>query len=297
MPVLDRLPPLARGALMVVAACFLFTLVAVMIRIVTREVDPVEVAFFRNFFGLVFVLPWVLRLKGGLFRTGRLGLHALRAAIGVCATIAWFMALAVMPLAEATALSFTSPLFATLGAGLLLGEKVDARRWLAVGIGFAGAMVVLQPGLGALRLDSLLALAAAACMAGSALSVKTLSRSETPATVVFYMGLIGSPLALLPALPVWTAPSPTAWPYLAGIGLCAMLGQMLMVRGMAAADASAIMPFDFSRLIFAALAGAVLFGEMPDLWTWTGSGLIFLAALQALGRRPKVEEQAEALAS
>lgn len=297
MRFLDRLPPVARGATMVVAACFLFTLVAVLIRFVTREVDPVEVAFFRNFLGLLFVLPLVAKRRSRLLRTERLGMHGLRAAIGVAATIAWFTALAVLPLADATALSFTSPLFATLGAGLILGEKVSRQRWNAVGIGFLGALIVLRPGEGLLTSGSLWAVAAAACMAGSALSVKTLSRSETPATVVFYMGLIGSPLALVPALPVWTWPSIQAWPLLAGVGLFAMLGQMLMVRGLAAADASAIMPFDFSRLLFAALAGMALFGEIPDLWTLAGASLIFLAAIQALRRPAKGQADTAVLAS
>lgn len=297
MRFLDRLPPVARGAAMVVAACFLFTLVAVLIRFVTREVDPIEVAFFRNFMGLLFVLPLVAGRRNRSFRTERLGMHTLRATIGVGATIAWFTALAVLPLADATALSFTSPLFATLGAGLILGERVGRQRWNAVAIGFVGALVVLRPGEGILTSGSLWALAAAACMAGSALSLKTLSRSETPATVVFYMGLIGSPIALVPAIPVWTWPSLEAWPMLAGIGLFAMLGQMLMARGMAAADASAILPFDFSRLLFAVLAGMALFGEIPDLWTLAGAGLIFLAAIQALRRPAKRQADAAALAS
>ena len=160
-----------------------------------------------------------------------------------------FIALSLLPLAEVTALSFTAPLFATVGAALLLREHVGARRWTATLVGFCGALVILRPGVGAFSGASLVALASAVAMAAAQLSVKSLSRTEHPNAIVAIMGLLMTPMSLPPAVFVWVWPSASTFLWLLLMGLAATIGQVFLVRAMQTADASAVMPFDFSRLI------------------------------------------------
>ncbi len=278
------MPAATRAGLWMVGFCASFAGLTAIIRHVSGELHPVEIAFFRNAFGLLFILPWLARAGLGSLRTRRLGLHALRAGTGTLAMIFLFTALAWMPLAEATALTFTAPLFATAGAALVLGERVRLRRWSATLVGFAGTLVILRPGAEAVTPAAAAALAASAFIAASMLAVKALSRTEHPNAIVLYMGLLMTPLSLVPALFVWTWPEPATWGWLALLGLVAMVGQLMMARAFAAADASAVLPFDFARLVFVALFGFALFGERPDAWTWVGAGII-VAATVYIARR------------
>lgn len=276
-----------RGAVLMVGACAGFASMMAIVRLVSAEVHPFEAAFFRNLFGLLFMLPWLLHAGPRRLRTGRPSMHLARAVLGLIAMLLLFTAVALLPLAEVTALSFTAPLFGTLGAALLLRERVGRRRWLATLAGFAGALLVIRPGLGAFSGAALVALASAAAIAAAQLTVKSLSRTEHPNAIVLIMGLLMTPLSLVPALFVWTWPDPATLLWLLLMGLVATIGQVLLVRAMAMADASAVMPFDFSRLIFASVLGYLLFGEAPDAWTWAG-GAIVVAATVYIARREAV---------
>lgn len=293
------LPPTGRGALWMLLYAATFAVMSAMVRHAAREIPPVQVAFVRNFVGLVLMVPWIARLGFGTLRTKRFGLHACRATTGLGAMFLLFTALAHIPIAETTALMFTTPLFATVGAALILGETVRRRRWIATACGFVGAIVILRPGGAMLAWPALFALGSAACIAGSMLLVKTLSKTESPVTMVFYMGLLMTPMSLLPALFVWTRPTPEMWALMVATGAVATLGQIGMARAFAAAEASAVLPLDFSRLLFAALIGFVVFGELPDAWTWVGAAIIFGSALyiahreMALAREGRIKVTAK----
>ena len=276
-----------RGALWMILAGASFAAMTVLIRHQTSEMHPFQVAFFRNLFGLAFMLPWFWRVGFGGLKTNRIGLHGFRAGVGLIAMSCWFVAVSMMPVAEATALSFTAPLFATIGAALFLGETVRARRWSATFIGFIGALVILQPGEMDLGLPAGLALISSAFMATAALTVKALSRTEKASTIVIYMGLIMTPLSLIPALFFWTAPVAMDWFWFIALGLFATIGQLSMVRAFASADISAVLPFDFFRLIFTAVLGYLIFAEQPDMWTWVGAAIIFTATLYTAHREAK----------
>lgn len=156
---LARLNPSLRGPAMMVGACAGFAAMMAVVRYVSPEIPPLEAVFFRNFFGTVFVLPWVFYTGWARLHTGRLAMHLLRAVLGFISMLLLFTALSLLPLADVTALSFTAPLFATIGAALLLREHVGARRWTATLVGFCGALVILRPGMGAFSGASLVALA------------------------------------------------------------------------------------------------------------------------------------------
>jgi drug/metabolite transporter (DMT)-like permease len=276
-----------RGAIFMVGACAGFAAMMAIVRQVSPEVHPFQAAFFRNAFGVLFMLPWLMYAGSHALRTGRPGMHAVRSVLGLSAMLLLFSALAMLPLADVTALSFTAPLFATAGAALILREQVGMRRWTATLIGFAGALIILRPDADMLTPGALVALASAAAIAAAQLSVKSLSRTENPNAMVLIMGLLMTPMSLLPALGVWTWPSAATLAWLILMGLVATAGQILLVRAMAVADASAVMPFDFARLIFAAALGWLMFGEWPDAWTWVGAAVIVTATVYIARREAK----------
>jgi len=283
-----RLSAPTRGIVYMIGSGASFAAMIAIVRFLSSEMHTIELAFFRNLFGLAFMVPWVLRVGLGGLRTQRFGTHLFRALVGLAAMLCFFTAIGLLPVAEVTALTFTAPLFATAGAALILKERVRLRRWTAIGVGFAGAIIILRPGAEAIQPAALIALASAGFMAIAVLSVKALSRTEDPNAIVVYMGMLITPLSLIPALFVWTAPSPEIWVWLVLMGLVATLGQVMLTRACAAADASVILPFDFSRLVFVSILGFVLFGERPDIWTWVGAALIISATVYVAHRESKL---------
>jgi len=283
-----------RAGLWMIGFTVTFAVLMAMVRHVSAEIHPIEVPFFRNFFALVVMLPWFARVGFEGLKTRRLGVHGFRALSGVIAMCALFTAVSLMPLAEVTALTFTSPLFATAGAALVLGETVRVRRWTATVVGFAGTLIILRPGIETLTPAAMIALLAAAFIATSMLSIKSLSATESPNVIVLYMGLLMTPMSLVPALFVWTWPTLEAWAWLAAIGVVATLGQLAVARAFAAADASAVMPFDFFRLVFTAALGFALFGESLDVWTWVGAGVILASSVYIARREARLGKETPA---
>lgn len=282
-----RIPGVLKGALWMVLAAASFAGLTSVIRYMSTDMHPIELAFFRNLFGLFFMLPWFWNAGLNALKTDRLKLHGFRSTIGLAAMTLWFSAIALMPVAEAMALSFSAPLFATVGAALLLKEQVRARRWAATVIGFIGTLIIIRPDGANLGLASGLVLAASACMAMAALSVKSLSRTENPNTIVLFMGLLMTPMSFIPALFFWTTPTSVDYLWFLLIGLLATIGQVSMARSFASADISAVLPFDFSRLVFAAIMGYLFFAEVPDHWTWIGAAIIFSATLYTAHRESR----------
>ena len=258
-------------------AALLFSGLNTTVRLASTQVPVLEVMFFRNLFNLLFMLPWLFKVGLAVLKTERLGLHALRSGFGLTSMFLQFTALSLMPLAEATALSFTTPLFATIGMALIVGETVRARRWAAIAVGFVGVLIMLRPGVEAVSAPALMMLCGSMIVGGGFTCVKLLSRTESPNVMVFYMGLFMAPVSLIPALFVWVWPSPLGWLYLIGVGACATLAHLCFNRAFAAADASAVLPFDYTRLLIVAVFGFLLFDEMPGLWTWIGAGIIVTA--------------------
>lgn len=285
---LAAIPGPIKGALFMTGAAFGFSIMNALVREVSSELHPFEIAFFRNVFALLFTLPWLLRAGAAGWKTTRPGLQLLRSVLGLAAMLTWFSSLALLPLAEATALNFTVPLFATVGAAIVLGEVVRARRWSATAVGFLGVIVILRPGFAELEPAMALPIVAAVFMAGSVLTVKKLSGSDSPETVVFYMNLILTPLSFVPALFVWQWPSGAALSMMVGIGLVGSLAHLLLTRAYVHGDASAIIPFDYARLPFVAAIGFLFFGEVPDFWTWVGAAVIAGSAIYIARREAQV---------
>lgn len=257
-----------------IGACFCFAAMNGIIRYLAAEMHSFEIVFFRNLAGFAFMVPWLLRTGFSGLRTDFHRLYLGRSFMGLLSMLAWFSALAMMPLAEATALSFTAPLFATIFAVILLGEVVRARRWTATVIGFLGAMIVLRPGFIELGTAHALVIASAALAGFNATLVKQLTRTESANAIVTYMTLYIIPMSLIPALFVWVMPPWHTVPWIVLLGLVATLGHQALTRAFAATDTSLVMSFDFGRLPFVAVIAWLAFDESPDIWTWIGAAVI-----------------------
>jgi drug/metabolite transporter (DMT)-like permease len=271
-----------------------FSLLNVAVKHLGRNLDPIEIAFFRCFFGLLFMLPFAVRAGGGAMLTGRPATHLLRGLAGIAGMFCGMYALVHLPLADAVAISFAKPLFAVLLAALFLSERVGTGRWLATAAGFAGVLIVVRPGSVEFQFAHVMALLGAFFIADVIVLVKKLQGTERNATIMLYFGAITSLASLGPALWVWTGPTAAGLALLAAMAGAATLGQYCALRAFRAADASAVVPYDYVRLIFAIMLGFALFGEIPDRWTLIGAGVLIASTLYiayreiALGRKPSL---------
>ncbi|MEN9221532.1 MAG: DMT family transporter [Thermostichus sp. BF3_bins_97] len=284
-----EVPQTLKGILLILISVSCFATMDATIRRLSGQLHPFEIAFFRNFFGSLALMPLLLREGLGSLRTERLGLFALRGVLNTIAMLMFFWALSRVPLAEITALSFTIPLFASLFAIWLLRERVYLQRWVALGLGFVGMVVLLRPGFQAVTLGSAAALAASVLLAWVTVLIKILSRTESSITITAYMGLFQAPLSLLAAVWFWQWPGLQDWIPLVAIGCLGTLGQVLMIHAFAYADVSTLLPFQFSALIWATLYGFFWFGEWPDLWTWVGGAIIFGSSLALAYRESRLK--------
>ena len=267
-----------RGIVLMLLSTLGFSIMHVLIRHLAASLDPIQIVFFRNFFGLVVFLPWFLRHGLAPLRTNQLKLHALRAGLNVCAMAAFFYALGMTPVARVTALSFTAPLFAAILSVLVLGEVFRLRRWTATFCGFLGTLVILRPGFAEIDLGSLLALAAALLWGCTLIVIKVLARTESAMTVTSYMNILLTLLSLVPALLVWRMPEGVQWFWLLAIGVLGTLAQVAITQSLKEADTGVVMPFNFFNLIWVTIMGYLLFAEVPGLFVWLGGAIVFASA-------------------
>ncbi|MDV7340700.1 DMT family transporter [Terasakiella sp. A23] len=281
-----------RAALWMVFFCASIACLSGMIRYMSGVIPALEMVFFRNLFSWFFMMPMVAHAGWKTLKTTRTKAHILRAIFGTLAMSCWFMGLTLIPISEATALNFTVPLFTTLGAALFLGEKVKSHRWIALCIGFAGTLVIVRPGMQEVQLGTILILASSIFMSCTFLTVKRLSSTDHPATIVFYMGLFMTPMSLVGAAPVWVWPEPSHYVWLIGMGFSAAVGHFAMAKAMSCADASVSMPFSFTHMIFASAIAYFFFAESIDLYTWIGAGIIFSSTLYIVRREAALKKKA-----
>ncbi len=238
--------------------------------------DSLQIVFMRCLFGVAFFLPFILRSTTAM-RTTRMPLHVLRASLQLVSTALWFMAIPLLPLAEIAALSFLAPLFATLGAILILKERVGWRRSLAMGVGFAGVIVLLRPGFETVNADFLYVIGSAFLWALALLTIKSLARTESPPLMTAWVSVLMLPLAAIPGILLWQPPSWEQWALMAVVGCvgsCAHMGIGLAFR---LANASTVLPMDFCRMLWTALVGYLFFAQTPTVFTFIGGFMIFAA--------------------
>ncbi|WP_375691962.1 DMT family transporter [Pseudooceanicola sp. LIPI14-2-Ac024] len=273
----DRNAPARAIALIMVATAFIAmtTLLAKAVGgpHLGTPLHPLQVSHGRFLFALM-LIGTLCAVRRQQVRDVHWGWHALRTTFGWGGATLMFAAAARMPLSDATAISFLSPVFAMLLAIPLLGEKVGPVRWTAAGFALVGMLILLRPTAGAIQPAAMLALCAAVSMGAEAIFIKRLSGSEPPLQVLLINNSLGLCIATLAVLPVWQMPSTEQWAGLAGIGVAMALAQICYVNAMRMADASFVVPFTYATLIWAALYDAAVFGVIPDLVSWTGAAVI-----------------------
>lgn len=284
---------LLKAALMMVVASAIVSAVSLLAKALGRGVGgealhPLQIAAgrFVAAFAMISVISIGMRprIAGAAWRV-----HAGRSFCGWAALCLLFAAVTQMPLAEATAISFLSPLATMVLAIPLLGERVGPIRWSAAAIAMVGALVLIRPGTSAFQPAALLALASALFMGLEAILIKRLSGTEPPMRILLINNAMASLLAVSVASFVWITPSPMQWLMMAGLG--SMLGaQVLFIQAMRTADASYVMPFFYATLVFAALYDLALFGEWPDMWSQLGVVIIVAGAMLLVWRERRLRQ-------
>lgn len=278
--------PLA--ALHVSGAALAFSAMGACVKVVSAELPVIVTVFFRSLFGLIAVLPLLPRLGHRSLGSRRPGLHVGRAAAGLTAMSCYFFAISRLPLSDAVLLSFAAPLFIPWIARLWLREPVARGLGAAAAIGFAGIALILKPDGGLLNTGAMAGVAAGLFAAVAMVCVRRLTYTEPTTRVVFYYSVICTALSALPLPWFWQTPDPSAWLLLAGMGLFATTGQLLLTRGYSLAPASRVGPFSYLAVVFAALLGWGLWGEVPDLFSALGTLLVCSAGILALRRGQSV---------
>lgn len=270
------------GAGLIVASELLFASMGATVKAVSLELPTEVVVFMRGLFGVVILLPLLMRrLRQDTLRTRVLHLHLLRALLGVSAMYCFFYALANLQLADGMLLKMTAPLFMPLIAALWLSEKLNAKVWWAVGLGFGGVALVLQPE-GQFNWVALVGLAGGMFAAAAKVTVRRLGQTEPTIRIVFYFSLVVMLIAAIPLSWAWQAPTQREWGLLFLMGLFGTLGQLLLTRGYGVAAASQVAPFTYFSVVFAALYGYLFWEETLKPGFIIGALLIAIAGIIAL---------------
>jgi drug/metabolite transporter (DMT)-like permease len=260
------------------AATACFATMSAIIRGISGEVPPVEVAFFRSLFGLLMQLPFVVWWGVGAVKTSRLRLHLTRGVVHAVSMMLFFVGLTMVPLAEVTSLEFAAPIMSTTFAILFLGEIVRTRRLVALGVGIAGVFIIVRPGFETVSAGQLLILLSVALWATCQLMIRELSKSESSFVQGFFMVACFTPITALASVPQWVWPSLPALGVLLALSIVATAGTWLYGEAFRRAEMSAILPLESTKLIWSVSYGWIFFSEQPQLLTLLGGLVIFSAA-------------------
>jgi len=292
------LSPALQATLMMLLAMLLFTVMGVCIRLSSTYMPVLEVVFFRNALALLILAPILIRRGAASIRMNRPKLFIGRAFVNFIGMLSGFTAVTLIPLADMTALTFTSPIFVTIGAALFLGEVIRMRRMAAIAVGFLGALIILRPGFVEISTGAMLALVSALTIAIASLIVKKMTETESASAIVFWMVMMQAPIALVPALFVWQWPTAEAWVYLWGMALSGTAAHILFTRAFGMVEITSLQPLEFAKLPFAVVLAWMVFGEWPDIWIWLGGAIIFsstayITRREALAKRGSAPQEAE----
>lgn len=253
-----------RGALWMLVAALTMTLQSAIVKDLGATIDSFEIAFFRGLFGTLMVLPVAIRRLHLRDLSHNLGLHTGRTIAGVTSLICTFYAFTAMPLADATAIMFTMPVFMIVLAVVFLGESAGWWRTTATLIGFLGVVIVVRPGTAAFDPVSLIALFGALLHAVVGVFVKKMARVEPPELIMLYFSLLATVVFFLPTLYVWHSPTPGELASLGAVAVLGIVNQVCFIAACRVGEMTVVAPLDYTRLLFAGILGYAVFGEIPD---------------------------------
>ncbi|MDA0262461.1 MAG: DMT family transporter [Proteobacteria bacterium] len=284
----SRLAPNTRGALFMICAAISAVLMFTTVKLLGDRIASHEIVFFRAVVGVVIAVPVLMRRGGRGFRTGHLPLQLSTGVLGALALIGTFFALAHMELADVTVVMFTRPMFLLLLAMLFLGETMRAGRWLATLSGFIGVLVIVKPA-GIVEVAALAVIGSALLTAIMVVFIKKMAMADGPDIQLFYFNLTMAVVLITPTLLWWTTPSLADFLLLLLVGVLGAVNAAFIVFSLRVGEATVVSPFDYTRLIFAAGIGFLLFREIPDGWFWLGSVMIVAANIYIVRARPTVK--------
>jgi len=283
----DALPDNIKGSLILFCAAFLLTVSVSLIKLAGERIPVVQLLFLRQVGMLLMLSPLLVRDFPDAIRTNRPGLQLIRVSLALVALFGGFTAVVNMPLADATALGFAKSFFVTLFAMIILKEKVGPYRWVAVACGFIGVAVMLQPGANGYSIYGLYAIAGAAAAGLVMVIIRLLSQTETSSSILGYQVFGVGAVTLIPAMMVWTQPTPLEWLIILAIGVVSFFAQKSNIYAYKHGEASLLASLDYVRLLFATIIGFVMFNQLPQLSTWIGAGIIVGAAVFTVYREAR----------
>jgi len=253
------------------------------VKYLSQEIHPFEIAFFRNVFVALVLAPIIINNGYKIFATKQPKIHIYRILFNSVALICFFYGLSITSLAEATALGFTVPIFATILSILFLKEKIRLRRFTALILGFIGTLIVLRPDI-SIQIGSFFIIFSALLWSICLIFIKQLTKTDNAITISFYAGIGLIPATLFVAIPVWTNPNFEQIIILFFISFTGTLAQTLMNSAFERGEMVMLLPFDFLRLIWSGLLGYTLFFETPEVSLWIG-GIIILSSTSYMAWR------------
>ena len=264
-----------------------FSIMVIFIRKASENLHILEVVFFRNLLAFIVMLP-ILKSTGlAAIKMNNTKLFFMRGFFGAIGMLAGFTCLTLIPLAQATAISFSKPIFITIGATIFLGEIIKARRIAAIIIGIIGMLIIVKPGVNSLSFGIMLAIIAALAHSINALIVKKLTLTDSPQAIVMWMVIILIPITFVPAVTVWQWPSFETWLYLWGIAIVGTLAHFSWTKSYTMAEITSLESIEFIKLPIMALFGWMIFSEIPGTWTWIGGSIIFISTIYISRREAK----------
>ena len=272
-------PNLYKGAALIMLSEVFFVFMGTQVRALSQGLNNEMIVFFRNLFGLQIIIPLLFQHGFSSLKTSRPILHMVRGVSGISAMYCFFYAIANLPLANAMILKMTAPLFIPIVAWLWLKEKLDKMIILVIITGFIGVSLIIKPSFNEINLVAMIGLTGGLLVALAKTTVKYLTSTEKPVTIVFYFALSGLIISSLPAFYNWQTPDLKQFLQLILLGLSASIAQIIMTRGYAIAPASQISHYSYSSILYASVIGWLLWDEWMDNWAWTGAVLIIVSGI------------------
>ncbi|WP_272490773.1 DMT family transporter [Mesobacterium pallidum] len=287
-PLTDMAARNRRGLVLMTCGFLAFSCADMLAKVLTAEFHAFQITWAR-FFGLMAAVLLMLAMKGpGILRTRKPGLQLFRGAIAVVSSLSFVVAVQHVPLAEAVAVSFIAPFIVTFLGAVLLREKVGPRRWAAITVGFLGVLIIIRPGAGVLHPAIAFVVLAATCFAVRQIVSRSLGNGEATVTTVAYTALTACALLLVPMVLVWKTPTDPLYIFcFALMAACAAIGELLIIRALEIAHAVVVAPMHYSLILFSTFWGFLVFGDLPDLFTWIGSAVVVASGLYTIYRESR----------
>ena len=270
---------LTQVALLAIGATFFGSFMGACVKLLSDDLHPVIICFYRCLMGLIIITPFIIKNNFQALQTDNMRLQILRALINIISMICWFTAIGMMHLEKATALGFTTPLFTTVLAVIVLGEVIRFHRTAALLLGFIGILIIIRPGYMPFEFGTILMLIASFSFSFVLIFVKKLSATDSSLTIIFYHLIYMTPVFFILSLFYWENINLNQLIIFTLMGASGLLSHWCLAQAFKMSDTTFVMPLQFTKLIWASLIGLFIFAEQPDIWTWVGGVIIFISVV------------------